>query len=181
MYTTQNASARRALQWQYVLTGALSLVSLSACGGGDDAPASAANAPRSMELSGQVSTVTSPSIFTLEGVQVDAAGASQNAGVIQAGSRLEVEGQLVDGVFRATRVEREDDNDFDGLEIWGSVEALNTASQRFVLRGIDISYAGAVFDDGSVAALREGRLVEVEGRPAPDGKSVQAFRVDFDD
>lgn len=168
--------------WRHGLAAVLMGASLSACGGGsDDEAPGAANAHRSMELSGVVSAVSDASSFTLEGVRVDASAAVNTAGPMVVGSRLEVDGQLVDGIFRATRIEREDDLDFDGLEAWGAVEQLDTAQQRFVLRGVAVRYAGARFEDGTAARLANGRVVEVEGRLAADGRSVDAARIDFED
>lgn len=162
---------------------ALMGVSLSACGGGDDQDVvpSPVNANRSMEVSGTVATVSNATTFTLEGLTVDAGAAVSTAGAIAVGSRIEAEGQLVDGVFRATRVEREDDQDFDGLEVWGAVEQLDIANQRFVVRGLTVRFGTARFEDGPSSALANGRRIEVEGRPAADGRSMDAVRIDFED
>lgn len=162
---------------------ALMGVSLGACGGGDDQDEipNSVNANRSMEVSGIVTAASNATTFTLEGVTVDAGAAVNTAGVIAVGSRIEAEGQLVDGVFRATRVEREDDQDFDGLEVWGSVEQLDTANQRFVVRGLTVRYGAARFEDGPASALANGRRVEVEGRTSADGRSMDAVRIDFED
>lgn len=168
--------------WRKGLAMALMGVSLSACGGGsDDEAPSAVNANRSMELSGVIGALGGGHTFTLEGGGVDASAAVNTAGTLAVGSRVEVEGQLVDGVFRATRIEREDDLDFDGLEIWGAIEQLDGGRQHFVLRGVTVHYAGARFDDGTAAQLANGRVVEVEGRLAADGRSVDAMRIDFED
>jgi hypothetical protein len=158
-------------------------VGLAACGGGgdDDETPSNANANRSMELSGLISAVASADSFTVEGVEVDASDAVNTAGTLSVGKRVEAEGKLVNGVFLATRIELEDDVDFDGLEIWGEVENLDTAPKSFVLRGVTVNYAGAVFEDGTEAQLANGRVIEVEGDLAADGLSVDATRIDYED
>lgn len=156
--------------------------SLAACGGGDDDETpSNANANRSMELTGVISAVASADSFTVEGVEVDASDAVNTAGTFTVGKRVEVEGKLVNGVFLAQRIEIENDVDFDGLEIWGEVENLDTVQQTFDLRGVTVNYAGAVFDDGTEAQLANGRVIEVEGSLAADGLSVDAARIDYED
>lgn len=170
--------------WGRVGAVLLLAVSLGACGGGggdDDDTPSNANANRSMELSGQISAVASADSFTVEGVEVDASDAVNTAGALTVGKKVEVEGKLVNGVFVAQRIELEDDVDFDGLEIWGEVESLNTAQKSFVLRGVTVNYAGAVFEDGTEAQLANGRVIEVEGALAANGTSVDAERIDFED
>ena len=122
-----------------------------------------------------------PQADKLQVLTVDAGAAVSTAGAIAVGSRIEAEGQLVDGVFRATRVEREDEQDFDGLEVWGAVEQLDIANQRFVVRGLTVRFGTARFEDGPSSALANGRRIEVEGRPAADGRSMDAVRIDFED
>jgi hypothetical protein len=136
-----------------------------------------------MELTGQITALTSPAAFTVGGVNVDAGKAANKAGPLAANMRVEVKGRLNNGVFIAKRVEIEDDVDFDGLEIWGKIDSLNLAQQTFVLRGVTVNYVTGttVFEDGTEAQLANGRRVEVEGQLAADGVSVDAQRIDFDD
>jgi hypothetical protein len=64
-------------------------------------------------------------------------------------------------------------------EVKGSVSALNTTAQTFVVRGVTVSYASASFKDGSVANLANGSVVEVKGTVS--NNLLVASQVDFDD
>ena len=70
----------------------------------------------------------------------------------------------------------------DEIELEGRVSELNATARTFLLRGVTVSYAGAVkFEKGSSADLRNGAKVEVKGRLGPDRVMVVATRIEFDD
>lgn len=130
--------------------------------------------------------------FTVEGIPVDASSAAFDDGAasdIAVGVRVEVEGRIEDGVLIAGEVELEDrdgrrgddddDGDDEGIELEGPVASLDADS--FVLRGFTVLYAGAGFEGGGVARLANGVSVEVEGRLAPDGVTVEATKIEFED
>lgn len=154
------------------------------------------------EIEGLVSSVEAgnPRRFSVDGIPVDATNAEFDDGTpadLAVGVRVEVEGRLSAGVLIAREVEFEgedgssgggsgsggdDDDDGSVIELSGPVQSLDTVGRTFELRGLTVSYAGDVrFDDGTVANLANNAPVEVKGRLAADGVTVQAFEIEFDD
>lgn len=137
-------------------------------------------------LRGVVSAFTSATQFSVDGNPVDASNAmfpDGESGVVL-GATVEVEGQLVNGTVVARKVEVEDEHEHehDGsrVELHGTISALDTAAQIFVVRGVTVSYAGSVdFHDGSATALANGLFVEVHGGFSADGTLVDATRIDL--
>jgi hypothetical protein len=131
-----------------------------------------------VEFEGRITAFTSLTEFALDGVPVDARGASFEDGAvgIVLGAKVEVEGSLRGGVLRATQVELEDDEGTgESFELHGSIESADAAAMRFVVRGVTVAWsAGTRFDSGGPADLVVGRLVEVRGRLAPDGLLIEA-------
>jgi len=74
----------------------------------DDVPKGVRN-----ELEGRITAMSSPAIFSVNGVPVDATGASVLPSGLAVGSLVEVYGILVNGVMQAVKVELEDDDDDD--------------------------------------------------------------------
>ncbi len=135
-------------------------------------------------LRGIVSAFTSATSFSVDGTPVDASKATfpNGQGVVALGVSVEVEGQLVSGVLVAKSVAVEDAHAGHGqdVELHGTIGALDTAAQTFVLRGSRVSYAGSVvFRDGTLAALVEGLFVEVKGGLSADGTTVVASEIDL--
>lgn len=142
------------------------------------------------EIEAVIATYGSQADFTLAGVRVDATSARiEPAGaVLAAGVRVEVEGHYRDGVLRADKVEvkgsGDDGGDDDGreIELHGTVSALDTVAKTFVLRGMTVNYATAVFDGGTEADLAGLNVkVEVKGQLADGGTVVQAEEIEFED
>jgi hypothetical protein len=137
-------------------------------------------------LRGAITALTSTAAFEVNGLPVDARGASfpdGTAGVVL-GAQVEVEGQVVNGVLVATKVELEASHtdEHRDFELHGAISALDTANRRFTLRGVRVSYGDAtVFRDGSAANLVEGREVEVKGTPSADRTTLQASLIKFED
>jgi len=135
-------------------------------------------------LRGVISAFTSVTQFSVDGNPVDASAAvfpDGQAGIVL-GATVEVEGQLVDGVVVAKVVGVENEHRHDGsrVELHGTISALDTTAQTFVVRGVTVSYAGSVdFHDGSAAALANGLFVEVHGGFSADGTVVDATRIDL--
>ena len=135
-------------------------------------------------LRGVISAFTSVTQFSVDGNPVDATNAlfpEGQSGVVL-GASVEVEGSLVNGVVVATSVEVEDEHEHDGsrVELHGTISALDTTAQTFVVRGVTVSYAGAVdFHDGTASALANGLFVEVRGGFSADGTVVDATRIDL--
>lgn len=135
-------------------------------------------------LRGVISAFTSATQFSVDGNPVDASNAvfpDGEAGVVL-GATVEVQGQLVNGTVVARQVEVEDEHEHDGsrVELHGTISALDTAAQTFVVRGVTVSWAGSVdFHDGSATALANGLFVEVRGGFSSDGTVVDATRIDL--
>ena len=135
-------------------------------------------------LRGVISAFTSVTQFSVDGNPVDATNASfpdGQAGVVL-GASVEVEGSLVNGVVVATSVGVEAEHEHDGsrVELHGTISALDTTAQTFVVRGVTVSYAGTVdFHDGTASALANGLFVEVRGGFSADGTVVDATRIDL--
>ena len=135
-------------------------------------------------LRGVISAFTSATQFSVDGNPVDASSASfpnGQAGIVL-GATVEVKGPLVNGVVVATVVSVEDEHHRDAsrVELHGTISALDTTAQTFVVRGVTVSYAGVVdFHDGSAASLANGLFVEVHGGFSTDGTVVDATRIDL--
>jgi hypothetical protein len=135
-------------------------------------------------LRGVISAFTSVTQFSVDGNPVDASGAAfpdGQAGIVL-GATVKVEGRLVDGVVVARVVGVEDERRHDGsrVELHGTISALDTTAQTFVVRGVTVSYAGSVdFRDGSAATLANGLFVEVRGGFSADGTVVDATRIEL--
>jgi hypothetical protein len=137
-------------------------------------------------LRGAITALSSTANFEVNGLPVDAAGASfpdGTAGVVL-GAQVEVEGQVVNGVLMATKVELDarHADERHGFELHGAISALNTAARSFTLRGVRVSYgAGTSFRDGSAATLVDGRHLELKGTPSADRTTLQASLIKFED
>ena len=133
------------------------------------------------EVEGTITAFTSSSKFSVNGLPVDASGASVPTG-LKLGDRVEVEGRLVNGVLVAKKVKLEDENDQLKFELHGIIGSLNTSGKTFVLRGITIDFSGSVvFLKGTLSALETGRSVEVKGvASTPGTNTIKATRISFE-
>lgn len=134
------------------------------------------------EVEGTISSFTSSSEFSVNGVPVSAGGAAVPAG-LALGALVEVEGSLAGGVLIARKVELKDRNDPLKFELHGTISALNTSAKTFVLRGVTVSYSGTVrFRDGIAADLSNvgSQAIEVKGLLSADGTQVNATEIRLD-
>ena len=139
-------------------TAVLALASLAACGGGSDDESALTSAK---SFKGVVTDVVSSSSFTVDGIPVDASGAQATPQGLTTGSRVELHGEVVNGVFFARRVELDDDDDDDDdndddNELEGRVTAF-TSPTSFSVDGIPVD-ATAV-----PTTLAVGDEVEIHG------------------
>lgn len=139
-------------------TAVLALASLAACGGGSDDESALTSAK---SFKGVVTNVVSPSSFTVDGIPVDASGAQATPQGLTTGSRVELHGQVVNGVFVARRVELDDDDDDDDdndddNELKGRVTAF-TSPTSFSVDGISVDATAVPM------TLAVGDLVEIHG------------------
>ncbi len=143
-------------------------------------------------LEGVVDAVTDATHFVVDGVAVDASGATvtPTGSAIAVRSRVEVHGTIVAGVLVASSVDvnasddGQDDHGGHGgdrFEIVGPILGLDTAHQTLTMRGpTTVSYATASFSDGTSADLAVGKAIEVKGNLSTDGSQVIATRIKFE-
>jgi len=135
-----------------------------------------------VEIEGRITRFTSPQDFSVDGVPVDARGATFESGTagLVVGARVEVEGRSVGGTIVAREVELESDDDSDGrrFELEGRISALDAAALTFVVRGVTVSYAGTPrFEGGTAADLALNRRVAVKGTLSADRTRLQATSI----
>ena len=136
------------------------------------------------EVEGTITDFTSTISFSVNGLPVDASGASfpdGTTGVVN-GAHVEVEGAVVNGVLVATKVQVEGEGEMEaeGFEVRGVIDSVNTTNSTFVVHGVTVSYAGNVtFKDGAAADLKVGARVEEKGTLAADGTTLNATRIQF--
>jgi hypothetical protein len=136
------------------------------------------------EADGVITAFTSNADFQVNGLRVDAGGATIAGGPLALGLRVEVGGRLSGGVLIARKVTVEGDAGGGQFELHGTVANLDVVARTFRIAGRSetVSYArpDLVFENGSVADLINGRLVEVRGVLASGGTRIEATRIEFD-
>ena len=141
-------------------------------------------AHREAHVEGVISTFTSTGNFEVNGLKVDASGATfpdGTAGIVL-GARVEVEGVVTAGVLVASKVEIAERRTpaERPLELRGELGSLNTTDKTFALRGVTVWYGGAVeYRDGTEATLANGKRVEVKGVLSTDRTRLEARRIEF--
>jgi hypothetical protein len=97
------------------------------------------------------------------------------------GERIEVHGfSSSSGEARATRIERPSAGETE-VETTGRVTALDAVARRFRIGTLAVDYSAATLDGFGSAGLRDGDLVEAEGREfGPDG-ALRATRIHRED
>lgn len=140
-----------------LLSASLFMAGLVACGGGSDgsAPATAKS------YKGTVTTFDSPQSFSVDGIPVDASGSNAVPQGMAKGTRVEIQGEMVNGRLQARRVEFDDndvtdDDNTDPNELDGRVTDYSGPT-RFSVDGIPVD-ASAV-----PTTLAVGVRVEVYG------------------
>jgi hypothetical protein len=140
-----------------LLSAALLMAGLVACGGGsDDSTTTTAKSYR-----GTVTTFDSPQSFSVDGIPVDASGSNAFPQGMAKGTRVEIQGVMVNGRLQARRVEFDDDDvtdddNTDPNELDGRVTDYSGPT-RFSVDGIPVD-ASAV-----PSTLAVGMRVEVYG------------------
>ena len=141
-------------------------------------------------LEGVVGSATDATHFVVDGVSVDASGATVTpaGSVVAVQSRVEIQGTIVAGVLVATSVEVDASNDDHGgqgggdrFQIIGAILSLDATHHTLTMRGpTTINYALASFSSGTSADLAVGKTIEVKGNLSADGTQVIATQVKFD-
>ena len=141
-------------------------------------------ARRDAHVEGVISTFTSTGNFEVNGLKVDASGATfpdGTAGIVL-GARVEVEGVVTAGVLVASKVEIAERRTpaERPLELRGELGNINTTDKTFALRGVTVWYGGAVeYRDGTEVTLANGKRVEVKGVLSTDRTRLEARRIEF--
>ena len=139
---------------------------------------------RDAHVEGVISSFTSTARFEVNGLRVDASGATFPDGTtgIVLGARVEVEGVVTAGVLVASKVEIEERRSLGvrPLELHGEMGNLNTTDKTFALRGVTVWYGGTVeFRNGTAATLANGKNLEVKGVLSTDRTRLEARRIEF--
>lgn len=135
-------------------------------------------------LQGNVSAFVSATAFEVNGIAVDASAARIDNGPVTADSRVEVRGAVKDGKVVATRVTvlKPSDDSVRGIELHGTISDVDTTAKTFVLRGLKVSFAGAVtYERGTEAQLVAGAKVEAKGALSADRTTLSAALIRFED
>ena len=136
------------------------------------------------EVEGLISAFTSPAVFSVNGVRVDAAAATfvDGSGGLRVGVRVKVRGRSQAGVLVAATVDIRSDADAfsEGVDIRDAIGMVDTAAQTFTLRGISVFYGSSPsFVNGTAANLVPTQRVRVRGNLSTDRTRVIATRIEF--
>ena len=136
-------------------------------------------------VEGRISRRDSSRTFSVDGIPVDASGATfaGSEAAVLLGARVEVEGASSGGVLvaRVVTVEGDENGGNSPIELHGTIGMLDPLVKTFTLRGVTVSYAGPVqFDSGGPSGLAMGVRIKVEGVLAPDGVRVDALKISFE-
>ncbi len=118
---------------------------------------------------GAISSFTSSTSFSVNGLAVDASSASFPDGTsgLALGVRVEVAGTISSGVLVATVVRLESAHHGDSShapQVHGTIMSIDTTALTFVVRGVTVSYAGTVtYVNGTESDLAVGKSVTVVG------------------
>lgn len=132
------------------------------------------------ELYGAVSAFTSISNFVVNGVTVDASAINGiSPSQIAVGTYLEIKGNVVGNVLKATKIEFKSGNPSGGfIEQNGLVSGFVSVSD-FRVNGLRVNASSARFEKGSATNLVNGVFVEIKGNLNASGTLV-ASKVEFE-
>lgn len=132
------------------------------------------------ELYGAVSAFTSISNFVVNGVTVDASAINGiSPSQIAVGTYLEIKGNVVGNVLKATKIEFKSGNPSGGfVEQNGLVSGFVSVSD-FRVNGLRVNASSAQFEKGSATNLVNGVFVEIKGNLNASGTLV-ASKVEFE-
>ena len=135
------------------------------------------------QIEGLVTSLTSPTLFSVSGVSVDARSASfpnGSAGLLL-GARVEVKGTLVDNTLVANEVKlQQSQPSGKHIELSGKIASVDSAAKTFMLRGVTVGYGATVrYDNGSESQLTVDADVEVKGQSTPNSSVLSATSIKF--
>ncbi len=134
-------------------------------------------------IRGFVNAFTSTTQFQVNGIAVDASGASRVEGTVREGALVEVRGRVENGTLIASRIKVIDrlGDEIKRFELHGNISALDTTAQTFMLREVKVNYSRvAEWKDGGPAELADGKAVEVKGLWAEDRSVMFAAVIEFE-
>jgi hypothetical protein len=138
------------------------------------------------EVEGVITNFTSLAAFEVNGLKVSTSFSTlfpDGTAGVAVGARVEVKGDVVDGVLVAKSVELEDEGPSKPreYELHGTISNLDTTAKTFALRGLTIWYGGPAvqFSNGTAATLANGKAVETKGVLAADRLRIEARRIEF--
>ena len=138
-------------------------------------------------VKGLVSRFTSSFDFAVDGRSVDASAPTVvfEGGVPALGQRVEVEGEVRNGVLRARTVKiKTDEQERErGFDLRGAIVSVSaTLPRSFVLRGLTINTnrTDLRYENGAASDLAAGRCVEVRAQLASTGTALEATRIKFE-
>ena len=123
-----------------------------------------------IEVEGLVTALLSASRFKLGSIEVDASAASFEPVALQlaVGMRVEVHGEWQAGVLTATKVEVEDEEELDQVEIEAPITEFTSLS-NFVVRSQRCDASGlTTVKNGTLADIKLGAKVHLKGTKAGD-------------
>lgn len=131
------------------------------------------------EIEGLVTSTVSASRFSLGSVVVDASQAvlEPYGAQITQGVRVQVEGVWLSGVLKASKVELEDAQSLEAVEISGVVQEF-TGVGNFVVRSQRCDATGANLSPATLAGLKVGVKVQLKGVKAGDVLRVTELQLD---
>ncbi len=130
------------------------------------------------EIEGAITSFTSGTSFSVNGIPVDASRITPPAG-LALGVRVEVEGAISSGVVIAAEIDIKTDDEVESqaFEFHGAISALDTTAQTFVIRGYTVRYNGSTTFEPSGTTLADGLYVEVKAELQANG-DLLATRVE---
>lgn len=137
-------------------------------------------------LLGTVTDFTSPQSFSVQGIAVDASGATfePNAAAVKLGALVAVRGRARNGTVIASRVkviDRLNDDEWRRVELHGTVSGLNTTDKTFTLREVKVDYSKVLeWKNGGPGDLADGKALEVKGLWSTDRSVLFAARIEFE-
>lgn len=154
-------------------------------GGTGDDTSRGMNSADGLEIKGAIANYAGIGSFTVNGQIVNAANAifeHRTAVALANGMFVELHGNLVSGVFVATRIDVKStayasDRSHSGyLEVKGYVSDF-VSMNSFKVAGLSVDASAAFFEHGSAAMLRNGVRIEAKGFTA--GGIFMAVKVEF--
>lgn len=130
------------------------------------------------EFEGVVTQVTTPTSFLVGNSSVDASRATLAGGSVTVGAKVEVTGRWLSGVFQASKVELESEQQLVEVEIKGEITAFNSLAD-FTVRGQRCDASGITkVGGGKLADLQKGVRVHLHG--VKRGDVVQVTEIELD-